>query len=313
MPAIEATNIYKDYSGEKALRGVSFSVKEGTIFGIIGADGAGKTTLMRICATLINADKGATKVLGFDSALQLGAIRAIIGYMPQRFSLYQDLSVRENLRFFADVFGVKKKERTERMQRLLSFSRLDKFQDRRAAHLSGGMKQKLALSCALVHTPKLLLLDEPTTGVDPVSRKEFWEILKELKCQGITIVVTTPYMDEANQCDALLLIHKGETALSGTPAEMLDDYPCDLFKLSNDTGSIYCPQSSPLPKGVLQLYPLGGSLHAATVRGTTSGQVLDWVQPVVPRVEHAERIAPSIEDLFFYTLAQKERQQDTHD
>ena len=306
MKAIETVDIRKDYAGEKALKGVSLSADEGIIFGIIGADGAGKTTLMRICATLINADKGNARIFGFDTATQFREIRNIIGYMPQRFSLYQDLSVRENLLFFADVFGVKKKERRERMDRLLRFSRLDEFQKRRAANLSGGMKQKLALSCALIHTPKLLLLDEPTTGVDPVSRKEFWDILKELRAQGITILITTPYMDEATLCDSLLLIHKGETVIQGTPSELLKEYPCDLYKLSSDTGSVYTPQNTPRPGGVFMMYPLGGTLHIAVEKNMPVDILSSKMKAVVPEGNRMNRIEPSIEDLFFFTLSQKE-------
>ena len=183
-PSVVVSNLSKNYAGEHALAGISFAAPRGCLFGMVGADGAGKTTLLRILTTLCNFDNGEVTVLMKDVVKDYLDLRKRIGYMPQKFSLYQDLTVRENLLFFADIFGVGKTERKERMDRLLSFSRLGPFQNRRSRDLSGGMKQKLALSCTLVHTPEILFLDEPTTGVDPVSRKEFWEILFDLKKQG---------------------------------------------------------------------------------------------------------------------------------
>jgi ABC-2 type transport system ATP-binding protein len=225
IASVEAVDLKKNYSGERALDGVTLAVPRGGCFGLIGPDGAGKTTFLRILATLIDADGGTARVLSHDVKSGMAAIRGGIGYMPQRFSLYEDLSVEENLGFFADVFSVPPAERRARIGRLLAFSRLSPFRDRRAGALSGGMKQKLALSCALIHTPELLILDEPTTGVDPLSRREFWSILMELKAQGVTLLVSTPYLDEAAYCDRVALFHRGKALLTGSPAELLRTPP----------------------------------------------------------------------------------------
>jgi ABC-2 type transport system ATP-binding protein len=191
-PAIRVDNVKKSYGDTVALSSVSLTVEAGEMFGLIGPDGAGKTTLMRILTSLIDPDEGEAWILGLPVRSQAPRVREIIGYMPQRFSLYADLTVSENMRFFADLFGVPAGERKRRTEELLDFSRLGDFVKRRAGALSGGMKQKLALSCALIHTPKVLVLDEPTTGVDPVSRRDFWEMLERLRAQGATILVSTP-------------------------------------------------------------------------------------------------------------------------
>ena len=307
MHAVEATGLYKKFEPVEALRGVSLAVPDGSLSGLIGADGAGKTTLLRILVTLIAPDKGSALVLGADTAKDLRTIRRGIGYMPQRFSLYQDLSVRENLLFFADVFGIPPSERGSRMEKLLSFSRLTEFQGRRAAHLSGGMKQKLALSCALIHTPRLLILDEPTTGVDPVSRREFWDILFELKRQGMTILVSTPYMDEAALCDSLLLLHKGEVLKEGTPALLLKGYPHLLYRITGRDGGLTVPHSAPLPPGVALVYPVAGALHAAVIdRSLAPDTLLAALQELAPAADAIHRADPGIEDLLFALLDEKE-------
>ena len=223
--AIKIKDIKKSYDETAALKGVSFEVTTGEMYGLIGPDGAGKTTLMRILTSLLDADSGDAIILGISVKDYPEQVRKVIGYMPQRFSLYQDLTVQENMRFFADLFKVPKKERLERTEELLNFSRMAPFVKRRAVQLSGGMKQKLALSCALIHTPQLLILDEPTTGVDPVSRKEFWTILSRLRSEGVTILVSTPYMDEAARCDRVALIHKGEILAIGKDEEIAGLFP----------------------------------------------------------------------------------------
>jgi ABC-2 type transport system ATP-binding protein len=307
MHAIEFEGIRKTFGTVEALRGVSCAVPEGSLFGLIGADGAGKTTLLRILVTLLCADKGSATVLGKNVEKDITSIRSAVGYMPQRFSLYGDLSVRENLRFFADVFGISPSERAIRMERLLSFSRLGPFVNRRAARLSGGMKQKLALSCALIHTPRLLVLDEPTTGVDPVSRKEFWDILFDLKKQGITIIISTPYMDEAALCDGLLLLHKGEVIKHGTPAELVAGYPHVLYRVTGRAGGITVPATAPVPAGVALMYPHAGALHVA-VRDRTlgPGALLPEVRKYAPAADAIVRAQPDIEDLLFALLYEKE-------
>jgi len=228
---IEITHLYKKYGDVTAIDDLNLQVKQGEMLGLIGPDGAGKTTTLRILCGLLHADDGDCLLDGKNVKKELSAIRGLIGYMPQRFSLYPDLTVAENLRFFADLFLVPKTERETRLERLLQFSKLGPFSNRRANALSGGMKQKLALSCTLIHTPKILLLDEPTTGVDPVSRREFWNILKELKEQGVTILVSTPYMDEAERCDRIAFIHKGRILAVETPQDIPALYTRTLYEL----------------------------------------------------------------------------------
>jgi ABC-type multidrug transport system ATPase subunit len=204
-------------------------VNEAEIFGLIGPDGAGKTSMFRILTTLLLPDAGEAYVQGYHIIKDYKKIREIIGYMPGRFSLYQDLSVEENLSLFASIFGTTIEENYELVKEI--YSQIEPFKDRRAGQLSGGMKQKLALSCALIHKPEVLFLDEPTTGVDPVSRKEFWGILKNLKAHGITILVSTPYMDEANMCDNIGLIQNGEILSIDTPAKMMQDFDRDIYAI----------------------------------------------------------------------------------
>ncbi|TAK50537.1 MAG: ABC transporter ATP-binding protein [Saprospiraceae bacterium] len=233
--AIQIKNVSKSFGKVQALNSVDFDVRAGELFGLIGPDGAGKTTLFRILATLLLPDSGGATVLGFDPVKDYVEIRRRIGYMPGRFSLYQDLTVQENLEFFAAIFGTTLQENYHLIGEI--YSQLEPFKNRRAGQLSGGMKQKLALCCALIHQPELLLLDEPTTGVDAVSRKEFWEMLARLKALGITILVSTSYMDEASRCDRIALIQKGEILSINTPAGMVGDFSKPL--LSVRTESMY--------------------------------------------------------------------------
>jgi drug efflux transport system ATP-binding protein len=203
-----------------ALREIDLGVQRGEVFGLVGPDGAGKTTLLRLLAAVMAPTSGRVTVAGHDSVQDAEQIRAHVGYMPQRFSLYGDLSVRENLEFYADIFGVHGAERERRFEQVLSFAHMSSITDRRAKQLSGGMQKKLGLACTLVHRPEVLLLDEPTTGVDPVSRREFWDLLTELHIQGTTIVVSTPYMDEAERCNRIGLLFKGQLIECGTPREI---------------------------------------------------------------------------------------------
>jgi ABC-2 type transport system ATP-binding protein len=220
--SILVQNISKTYNKIKAVEAISFEVKEGELFGLIGPDGAGKTTIFRILTTLLLANAGSATVAGFDVVKDYKAIRNSVGYMPGKFSLYQDLSVEENLTFFATIFGTSIEENYELIKDI--YVQIEPFKTRRAGALSGGMKQKLALCCALIHKPKVLFLDEPTTGVDPVSRKEFWEMLKRLQQKGITILVSTPYMDEAALCDRIALIQKGSILKIDSPENIIKDY-----------------------------------------------------------------------------------------
>jgi len=228
--SITIQHISKSFKDVTALTTVSFDVKKGELFGLIGPDGAGKTTLFRILTTLLFADKGTATVAGLDIVEDYKSIRNHVGYMPGKFSLYQDLTVEENLEFFATIFGTTIEENYDLIKDI--YIQIEPFKNRRAGKLSGGMKQKLALCCALIHKPKVLFLDEPTTGVDPVSRKEFWEMLKRLQQKGITMLVSTPYMDEAELCDRIALIQHGKILQIDTPQEIVKHYPKTIFNVS---------------------------------------------------------------------------------
>lgn len=225
--SIHVQNLSKSYNKISAIDSISFDVKEGELFGLIGPDGAGKTTIFRILTTLLIANEGSASVAGFDVLKDFIAIRNSVGYMPGKFSLYQDLSVEENLKFFATIFGTTIEENYDLIKDI--YVQIEPFKTRRAGALSGGMKQKLALCCALIHKPKVLFLDEPTTGVDPVSRKEFWDMLKRLQQKGITILVSTPYMDEAALCDRIALIQKGEILKIDTPENIINKYDKSIY------------------------------------------------------------------------------------
>lgn len=287
-----------------ALQDVSLEVFSGEMMGLIGPDGAGKTTLLRILCGLLVADSGDCWIAERDVRRNPAAVRQAIGYMPQRFSLYGDLTVAENLRFFADLFQVSRTERERRMNRLLEFSRLRPFMHRRAAALSGGMKQKLALSCTLIHTPKILLLDEPTTGVDPVSRREFWEILTELRASGVTILLTTPYMDEAAKCDRVALIYHGKILLLSEPSQLADS-------LNKTVLDVICDRPIHAAKTLMSsgcfdsAHSLGDRVHLI------SPQRRDQCQPTIVKLLEAENIRivsineipPTIEDVFVELLS----------
>ena len=233
MEAVVVKNLVKVYGkGKTAVDDVSFSIKPGEIFGLIGPDGAGKTSIFRVLTTLLLPDGGSATVDGLDVVKDYKQIRSRVGYMPGRFSLYQDLSVEENLNFFATVFETTVEANYHLIKDI--YDQLEPFKTRRAGKLSGGMKQKLALCCALIHKPVVLFLDEPTTGVDPVSRKEFWEMLKQLKAQNITIVVSTPYMDEATKCDEIALIQSGKLLSVDTPGNIVKSYPEQLYAVKAD-------------------------------------------------------------------------------
>ena len=256
--AIESTGIWKNFGDTQALKDISFDVNEGEIFGFIGPDGAGKTTLFRIITTLLLPDRGSMTILGLDSTKGYRKLRENIGYMPGRFSLYLDLTVEENLKFYASVFGTTVEENYELISDI--YSHIEPFKTRLAGKLSGGMKQKLALSCALIHRPRLLILDEPTTGVDAVSRTEFWEMLRKLRQHDITIVVSTPYMDEAIRCDRVALIQTGQIMTIDKPQNIRDGFSRKLFsaKAGDKYRLLIALREYP---GTLSVYPFGDSIH----------------------------------------------------
>ncbi len=261
---IDIRRLTKRYGKLTALDGVTLSVPEGSLFGLIGPDGAGKTTLYRILTTLLDPDEGSATIAGLDVVRDYRRLRPEIGYMPERFSLYPDLSVSENLHFFASLFGVDVKDNFDLIAPI--FGQLKKFPDRMAGALSGGMKQKLALSCALIHRPKVLLLDEPTTGVDAVSRSEFWGMLATLKEKGITILVSTSYMDEAERCERIALIDKGRILDVNTPEKLIEGLDKNLYNASAKEMYPLLEALRGLP-GVKDCYTFGATLHIVTDDG----------------------------------------------
>ncbi len=222
--AVELLDVSKSYNSIQAVSEVSFTVPKGSIFGLVGSDGAGKTTVLRMIATMIAPSSGKILVNGMDVIKYRSKVKERIGYMPQRFGLYPDLTVYENMQFFMDVFGIFGQQRKDRLEKYLGFSNLLPFLDRKARDLSGGMRQKLGLACVLVHEPKVLILDEPTNGVDPVSRQEFWEMLLRMKQQGMTILISTAYLDEGEKCDRLLLMHKSRVLIEASPKDIQANY-----------------------------------------------------------------------------------------
>lgn len=261
--AVAVTGVSHHFGDVRALDDISFTVEPGEIFGLLGPDGAGKTTLIRILATLIVPEAGSVRVLGREVVSDFWALRARLGYMPGRFSLYPDLSVRENLDFFASVFGTTVEEGSSIIAPI--YQQLEPFRDRPTEALSGGMKQKLALCCALVHRPELLLLDEPTTGVDAVSRREFWDLLADLQTSGLTIVVSTPYMDEADRCDRVALIQQGRILDLDAPAQFPARYPLPLFAIAAAQQYRLLPLLRSFAHAH-SAYPFGADLHYTDAR-----------------------------------------------
>ncbi|HTI07570.1 MAG TPA: ABC transporter ATP-binding protein [Puia sp.] len=297
---ITLDNITKTYNKGTvtAVKDISFSVNPGELFGLIGPDGAGKSTLFRILTTLLLADTGAASVNGFDVVKDYREIRKGVGYMPGKFSLYQDLTIEENLNFFATVFGTTIKENYDLIKDI--YQQIEPFKDRRAGKLSGGMKQKLALCCALIHKPAVLFLDEPTTGVDVVSRKEFWEMLKRLKAQGITILVSTPYMDEANLCDRIALIQKGKILSIDTPAGIIKSFPDRLYAVKSAKTHQLLIDVRSFP-GTVTCFAFGDSLHA-TFKDNQEGGLLPYLQSKGHADASMQPIVPGIEDCFIHLL-----------
>lgn len=294
--AIRCAHIFKSYGENQALNGVSLEVERGEIFGLIGPDGAGKTSLFRILTTLILADSGTASVDDFDVVKQYKEIRKRVGYMPGKFSLYQDLTVEENLEFFATVFNTTISENYELVKEI--YQQIEPFKNRRAGNLSGGMKQKLALSCALIHKPSILFLDEPTTGVDPVSRREFWDILRKLKNEGISMLVSTPYMDEASMCDRIALIQRGKFLKTDRPEAIVNQYKSILWavKCNNMTKLLTDLREH---KAIHTCFAFGDSHHATINEVNFSTEML---RQDLTKLQHThidiKIIQPTIEDCF---------------
>ena len=305
MAAVEVHDIVKSYrkGAVQALHGVSFEAGHGEIFGIIGPDGAGKTSLFRILTTLILPDSGTASVDGLDIVRDYKAIRNCVGYMPGRFSLYQDMTVEENLTFFATVFGTTIRENYHLIKDI--YSQIEPFKDRKAGALSGGMKQKLALSCALIHKPSVLFLDEPTTGVDPVSRKELWEMLRQLKQQGITILVSTPYMDEASLCDRIALILDGRFIGIDTPQHIANNFGEPLWAVGSDNMSKLLRDLRANPH-VTSAFTFGARHHVTTDGKPTEQELRDYLSGLGHHDVEIETIRAGIEDCYM-KLAREHR------
>ncbi len=288
-------------SGEgqaRAVDGLDLAVARGEVFGLVGPDGAGKTTTLRLLAAILDPTAGSASVAGFDTVRQAESVKRRIGYMSQQFSLYGDLSVWENLVFYADIFGVRGRERRARIDRLLDFANLRRFRERRAIHLSGGMQKKLALACTLIHEPDVLLLDEPTTGVDPVSRREFWDILTELRLSGTTMVVSTPYMDEAERCSRVGLMYEGRLIECDTPEAIRSRVPGELLAIRTSDLAGAGQAVDGLP-GVLETQVYGDTLHVfVDDAARRQPEVLGALTAAGVDCQGARRSQPRMEEAF---------------
>ncbi|WP_290535008.1 ABC transporter ATP-binding protein [Alistipes sp.] len=293
--AIKVQGLTKRYGTLTALDDISFDVRRGELFGLIGPDGAGKTTLFRLLTTLLTPDAGSASVDGLDIEADYRAIRRRVGYMPGRFSLYPDLTVAENLDFFAALFGVDAAENYELIAPV--YRQIEPFRTRRAGNLSGGMKQKLALCCALIHRPSVLFLDEPTTGVDAVSRSEFWEMLAGLKQRGIAMLVSTPYMDEARRCDRIALCNRGRLLGVDTPQELVRSFDDPLYALTGPDlyGLLAAARRQP---GVRECYPFGAAHHLVAERGFDPDELLRALSAEGFTGVSIRPVAADIEDVF---------------
>lgn len=308
MASVIADHISKSFTAKKkqvpALDEISFEVNKGALFGVIGPDGAGKTTLFRILTTLLLADKGTATVDGFDTGKDYKDIRKRIGYMPGKFSLYQDLTVEENLEFFATIFNTTIKENYSLIKEI--YQQIEPFKHRRAGKLSGGMKQKLALSCSLIHRPSVLFLDEPTTGVDAVSRKEFWHMLKQLQKEGITILVSTPYMDEAAMCDTVALIQNGKFLSIDTPEGTVSQFKKPLWAVKSD--NMYKLQHDLRQyEAMASVYPFGEYFHIALNKDDIRQEdITGYLTSKVHQGIEVNHIKAGIEDVFMELMKESD-------
>ncbi len=294
---ITIENFSKSYGKIRAVENFSLAIQRGELFGLIGPDGAGKTTTMRTLCTLLPLEDGQMRIAGFDVRRDMASIRSLLGYMPQRFSLYPDLSVEQNLMFFADLFGVPKSEKEKRLERLYHFSKLEPFKNRLAKQLSGGMKQKLALSCTLIHTPTVLILDEPTTGVDPVSRREFWQILQQLRNEGVTILVSTPYMDEALLCNRVAFMHKGKLLALDDPRLITKHFSHTLYEVATPAPQLLVTYfKKEIQSQSVQIF--GDRLHVSFATPLTNEMINRLIKSAPEPISDMRRVEPGIEDTF---------------
>jgi len=303
---VRAEHLSKRFRKAEALRDLDLAIGRGEVFGLVGPDGAGKTTTMRLLAAIMRPTTGSAVVLGYDTVSQAEMIKAHVGYMAQQFTLYRDLSVRENLLFFADVFEVVGTERSDRIERLLAFASLGQFADRLAGQLSGGMQKKLALACTVIHEPDLLLLDEPTTGVDPVSRREFWEILTDLHLQGATIVITTPYMDEAERCSRVGLLYEGELIECDTPERVRGMLAGEMLEVRTEDVAAARLIAAQVD-GVVEVQVYGDRLHVMVDdAGKRARDVADAIRRSGVAVESVRQVSPRMEEAFISLIRQHE-------
>ncbi len=307
-PIIATQSLTRDFKETRAVNALNLDIHPGKLFGLIGPDGAGKTTTLRLLAGLLSITEGSAIIAGFDLGSQAEAIKPHIGYMAQQFSLYAELSVLENLQFFSDLYDVPPKELRERTERLLEFAGLTEFKERRARHLSGGMQKKLALACTLIHQPKILLLDEPTTGVDPISRREFWNILTELHLQGTTIIVSTPYMDEADRCSLVGLMYEGEMMIIDTPTAIRSGIEGDLIQIYPQDWQAAHDLIIELP-GINEVQTYGEALHLLVDSGKKQ---LPQIKQVLEKNDIGytnARIAPArMEEAFISLISQLDQE-----
>ncbi|NIM91562.1 MAG: ATP-binding cassette domain-containing protein [Candidatus Aminicenantes bacterium] len=298
MSAIKTENLTKIFGHVEAVKSIDLEVEKGQIVGLVGPDGAGKTTFLRLLAGLLMPSEGSIIVDGIEVIKAPLRVKQRIGYMPQQFSLYGDLTVSENLKFFADLYRVPERKYGERKEELLSFSQLAPFQGRLARNLSGGMQKKLALACNLFHSPAVLLLDEPTTGVDPVSRKELWQLLYQLNDQGATILLTTPYMDEAQKCHQVGLVYEGRLLIYQSPQRLIEEMPGEIIELIIEK-DIDREMLQSMP-GLKYVYPFGETLHLVFIEGKHGEQeVRKLSEKHGIGIKRVQRIRPSFEDVFF--------------